>query len=469
MHTDAVQATLKRIVASHIPASRNFGRPEPVTPPSWDSFRDMFYRTMALLHPTTAIAATSATITAFQREAEIEKQILDAWNEAYAHWVPRHNLGLAWQTDGRVDSLISFLADSNPAKFLALPKVATPLRLNSFEWIEELHLREKIKDFLPKSRLLDCKYADPRTRAIYHTPQAIDDRCDEGIETFKAGGIDILYQMWDARISSSAQTTSGSCGEDNCTAPKECEARHNVDAWIRQQSENTLAALLQIVWIASQLYEPPSLLPRETEVRCEHGGHDPYSNQDHPSQSLAEMTNQWEVVERQCIFRELCFESGPWFMYACREIGPRAGAREKEVGEWARSRLDRGVQRLHAYESGAPLEEEAEESSDSDSWTGAPMSRMTLQATLLTRFCELRLCDLTHGWDEVFFVNAVEIATTQQEIDERRAKEKRAKELEQREMGKKWKKVVEKADKKIEPLWTAGVKAALKEQAEEAS
>ena len=76
---------------------------------------------------------------------------------------------------------------------------------------------------------------------------------------------------------------------------------------------------------------------------------------------------------------------------------------------------------------------------------------------------------MTHGWDEVFFVNAVEIATTQQEIDERRAKEKRAKELEQREMGKKWKKVVEKADKKIEPLWTAGVKAALKEQAEEAS
>lgn len=386
--------------------------------PSFASFSNAFYATTAAIHRHPVLSATAQNL------------VLAAYHEGCEAW-QRNSSHMFFDTQ-RIEGRERGMADETG--FVPLPKIATPLQTNTFVWVEELHLRRVIKDHLPGSSLFDLSKVRPEDilRILFRTAQPLSSSHAEAIERFKKRGIEILYRMWDARVTRSSTLADdtedakllGGCAQVGtaCTLPSECEARDNVEDWIMAQSEGTLACLLQTVWFASQLYDYSSHGPLSSH--CEHGSHDPSSTRTH---TAAERSRHWELVERQCIFRELCFEAGPWFLFCARKVKEQVTETQEDEWVWARDRLDKGVRRLHAYERGAPLEGE-EMARDDDSTTAldgdgaeraqeSAVPRKTLQATLLQRFCELRRCDLRLVWSDVLYVNSVEIAAAQKEID----------------------------------------------------
>lgn len=110
------------------------------------------------------------------------------------------------------------------------------------------------------------------------------------------------------------------------------------------------------------------------ESSCEHNGHD-----DSTAAPPASGTADYDLVERQCIYRELALTHGPYFLW-CSING--------SVSErlWVKKQLDEGVMGLKEYENGVSTEP----------------ARRSLQSVVLRRFCESRKCEIREGWDEVF-------------------------------------------------------------------
>lgn len=107
---------------------------------------------------------------------------------------------------------------------------------------------------------------------------------------------------------------------------------------------------------------------------CEHNGH-PSTPAD--STATHNDDDDDDLVERQCIYREMALTHGPYFVW-CSEYG--------SVWEklWVKETLDEGVKGLKEYESGA-----------------RPVQR-SLQSVCLRRLIELRGCDIWNAWDDVF-------------------------------------------------------------------
>ena len=133
------------------------------------------------------------------------------------------------------------------------PKIAECVERRGFEWAEEVHIREKIKVELPKASLFDLKRSE--IAAIFQAQPQLCHCCHgEALEEHIFSGIDILYQMWDARIRTFREGKGprphpSRCSKSVCNAPSECVARDNVEEWIRLQDASTLAHLLEIIWI----------------------------------------------------------------------------------------------------------------------------------------------------------------------------------------------------------------------------
>lgn len=339
--------------------------------------------------------------------------------------------------------------------FQAKAKIADVVSKGKFEWVEEVQIREKIKDQLPKSSLFDLKRIE--IAAIFQAQPQLCHCCHgEACEVHVAEGVELLYKMWDARIGTFREGKEprphpSRCSKSVCKAPSECVARDNVEEWIHLQDAETLAHLLEIIWIASQLYDYTEMKAKDFRG-CEHAmeqtptshtfGH---SNSTDPTRSLNERDQQWDRVEMECIFREMCLESGPAFLYACRPSAKGDTKRDEEKHQWAIRLMQRGVQRLHAYEAGELVDDESgltvaptpagidgHAGGSNTSTTTLPgitlqstpithyFPRKTLQATLLQRFCHLQQCDLRMGWDEVFHVNAVAIDKIRSRMEEER-------------------------------------------------
>lgn len=340
--------------------------------------------------------------------------------------------------------------------FEAGAKIADVISKGKFEWVEEVHIREKIKGQLPKSSLFALKRIE--IAAIFQAQPQLCHCCHgEACEVHVAEGVELLYKMWDARIGTFREGKGprphpSRCSKSVCYAPSECVARDNVEEWIQLQDAETLAHLLEVIWIASQLYDYTGMKAKDFRG-CEHAvdqtptshtaGH---SNFTDPTRSLNERDHQWDRVEMECIFREMCFESGPAFLYACRPPAKGDTKRDEEKHQWAIQLMQRGVQRLHAYEAGELVYEEepglmvAPTPAGIDGHAGGSntststlpgitlqstpithyVPRKTLQATLLQRFCHLQQCDLRMGWDEVFHVNAVAIDKIRSRMEEER-------------------------------------------------
>ena len=152
----------------------------------------------------------------------------------------------------------------------------------------------------------------------------------------------------------------------------------------------------------------------------------------------------------ECIFREMCLECGPAFLYACRPAQKGDTIKDMEKHHWATQLAQRGVRRLHAYEAGEPVDEGISPNMPTLAGVGSVVGqhdedllessnapqlglsritlqsdpvthyapRKTLQATLLQKFCHLQQCDLRMGWDEVFHVNAVAIDKIRSRMEE---------------------------------------------------
>lgn len=382
----------------------------------------------------------------------VQKVFLDATNAlgwAYHHNTPQQHL-----------------------PFEASPKIAEVVDRGRFDWVDEVHIREKIKEELPKSKLFDLKRME--IEAIFQSQPQLCHCCHgAAFQEHVSSGISLLYQMWDARIGTfgegnGPQPHPSRCSKSVCSSPLECVSRDNVEEWIQLQGAETLAHLLEIIWIASQLYDFSGMKSKDFQG-CEHStdhivnGHTVgHSNFTDPTRSLNERDQQWDRVEMECIFREMCLESGPAFLYACRPSQKGDTTRDTENHHWAIQLMQRGVHRLHAYEAGELVDEEqsppttptpagvdgvvggqagghAEGSNNSITTTlpgitllSTPFAqyvpRKTLQATLLQRFCHLQQCDLRMGWDEVFHVNAVAIDEIKTRMEEETAKAKREEE-----------------------------------------
>ncbi len=79
------------------------------------------------------------------------------------------------------------------------------------------------------------------------------------------------------------------------------------------------------------------------------------------------------------------------------------GSKFARLQGWVGENLNRGVVTLRAYEAGEEVDDPALAPPGATASQAAP-SRLTLQATLLQRFCELKEVDVRHAWDEVFRV-----------------------------------------------------------------
>lgn len=357
--------------------------------------------------------------------------------------------------------------------FEASPKIAEVVESGSFEWVEEVHIRERIKDELPKSSLFDLKRIE--IAAIFQAQPQLCHCCHgEAFEVHISSGISLLYTMWDARIGNFTEGEGlhlhpSRCSKPVCSSPLECVARDNVEEWIQLQDAETLAHLLEIIWIASQLYDFGGMKSKDF-LGCEHAadhtasGHTVgHSNSTDPTSSLNERDEQWNRVEMECIFREMCLESGPAFLYACRPTQKGDTTKDSEKHQWAIQLMQRGVHRLHDYEAGELVDEEQPRLTGAPPNTPMPIGveghaeghsggsntsittslpgitllstpiahyvpRKTLQATLLQRFCALQQCDLRMGWDEVFHVNAVAIDKIKTRLEEETVKAMREEE-----------------------------------------
>ena len=351
--------------------------------------------------------------------------------------------------------------------FEASPKIAEVVERGRLEWVEEVHIREKIQEELLKSNLFDLKRIE--IAAIFQTQPQLCHCCHgEACEEHISSGISLLYKMWDARIGTfrdgkEPHPHPSRCSKSVCISPSECVARDNVEEWIQLQDAETLAHLLEIIWIASQLYDFSGIESKDFRG-CEHAtdhtenGHTVgHSNSTDPIRSLNERDQQWERVEMECIFREMCLESGPAFLYACRPPQKGDTTKDTERHQWVIQLMQRGVHRLHAYEAGELIDVEQPrllgappntltptgvkghteghaEASNASITTSLPgitllstpiaqyVPRKTLQATLLQRFCHLQQCDLRMGWDEVFHVNAVAIDKIRTRMEEQTAR-----------------------------------------------
>lgn len=356
--------------------------------------------------------------------------------------------------------------------FEAGPKIAECVERWGFEWAEEVHIREKIKEELPKTSLFDLKRIE--IAAIFQAQTQLCHCCHgEACEVHIAEGVELLYKMWDARIGTfrdgkGPRPHPSRCSKSVCNAPSECASRDNVEEWLSLQDAETLAHLLEIIWIASQLYDYTGMKSKDFRG-CEHAteqtptshtfGH---SNSTDPTLSLNEGDQQWDRVEMECIFREMCLESGPAFLYACRPAQKGETIKDTQNHQWAIQLMQRGVRKLHAYEAGELVDEEIPRNTPTPASVGSVVGghaegsnvhqitlpgitlqstpvrhyvpRKTLQATLLQKFCHLQQCDIRMGWDEVFHVNAVAIdkmRTRMEEEKERAEKEQERAEKEQ--------------------------------------
>ena len=109
------------------------------------------------------------------------------------------------------------------------PKIAKRVEGLGFEWSEEVHIREKIKKELPKTSLFDLKRIE--IAAIFQAQPQLCHCCHgEACEVHIAEGVELLYEMWDARIGTfkdgaGPHPNLARCSRSVCIAPSRSEER----------------------------------------------------------------------------------------------------------------------------------------------------------------------------------------------------------------------------------------------------
>ena len=161
----------------------------------------------------------------------------------------------------------------------------------------------------------------------------------------------------------------------------EADGRAGQEFWVAQQDALELASALAVVWVASMLFDFGPKASWGGENGCEHDGHGADSD------AAASGTADYDLVERQCIYRELVLTHGPWFLWAS------VMGSEEERG-MIKGMLDEGMVGLKEYENG-----EMRKGREGGS----------LQSVLLRRFCRLSEVPVREGWDEVFDVIEAEV------------------------------------------------------------
>lgn len=189
----------------------------------------------------------------------------------------------------------------------------------------------------------------------------------------------MLFELSDSRI-------AGGCdhGSDLTKGTRDYDGeRKGQEFWIHQQEAIHLASVLALVWIASQLFDFGEKATWGPDSSCEHNGHDPATS------TPASGTMDYDLVERQCIYRELALTHGPYFLW-CSIHGSVAET------AWVKKQLDEGVVGLKEYENGASTE---------------PM-KQSLQSVVLRRVCALKKCEVRDGWRAVFDCVAEEVTNS---------------------------------------------------------